>query len=403
MLGKADTPLWHVSELNFRPEVRSGMAPPKKIIVFDETLREGEETPGVTMSISDKVELARRLVDLGVTEAMIGYVGYIEELAEAANAIKRACPSLQLTGYVRVLSRDLDAEIEKTLACEVDWIDVNVPCSEYYLSGYGVSVGEVLDRSMSLITRLKPHGRKITYGPSDTSRADLDFVKVLCREAVKAGAQRVRVYDTLGVLNSEATRFWIAELKRTVGAAQLQYHIHDDFDMSVACTCAAATAGADVIDLSFNGLGDRAGNTPFEAAIVALTCLYGVDTGIRTEKLYEVAKYVEAMTGVALQRNRPITGQNTFIHESDSHILAVLSGRDGAIEPFSPQLVGQKRSLYFGSTTGRDSIVRKGELMGIPLDESQVDTILEAMKEKVRERGYAAEEQIEQLIRVAAI
>ncbi|MCL5935067.1 MAG: hypothetical protein M1543_00990 [Firmicutes bacterium] len=396
MSGKEQ--LWHVGESNYTPEVRTGMNLPKRVYVFDETLREGEETPGVNMTIQDKVEIARLLEEIGVTELNVGYMGYIAEHAEAAKAIKKACPKIKLTGYIRAHgSAKVDDALAVARDAGVDKVDVNIPGSDYQFAVKDLTKGLVIDISAEAIGKAKNKGFEVTYGPYDTTRIELNFLKTLLKAGEAAGASRIRAYDTLGVLNPPATRWWVSELVKAV-SIPIQYHCHDDFGMSVANTCAAVEGGAEVVDLVVNGLGDRAGNTSFEETVLALECLYNVDTGIDLSALCKLSKLVEKISGIPVPPNKAVVGKNTFIHEADIHVQAILSGRWYTFEPYHPSVVGQERIVYFGSTTSSDSVEMKAKQMGVCLSQAQVAAALEKIQVIVKGKTYATEQEVSEII-----
>ncbi len=394
------TKMCDVGELNFTEGALAGMDLPRRVYVFDETIREGEETPGVTMTIKDKVDICVKLEEAGVYETNTGYVAYIPEHAEACREIHKVCKKLRLNGYIRAHGGgDLEKDLEFALTLPMDQIDINIPCSEYQFRIKGITKEYTLDRAVKAISTAKKMGHKnITFGPFDNTRADLNFLKKLLQAGIEAGANRVRVYDTLGILHPAATKWWMKELKNAV-KVPIQYHCHDDFGMAVANTCAAVEGGAELIDLVVNGLGDRAGNCSMEETVMALECLYHVDTGFKLEKLMDISQMVERISQILLPKNKPIVGSNTFIHEADIHVAAILSGRTDTFEPFKPELVGQKRQIYFGSTTSSDSVISLAENRNLKLNMSRVDEILERIRKEVDAKGYANDSEVEQFIK----
>jgi 2-isopropylmalate synthase len=388
-----------VGEINFLPGARAGMALPPRVYVFDETIREGEETPGVTMTVKDKVNIAVKLEEAGVWETNVGYVAYIPDHAEACKQVKKATSKLRLNGYIRAHGGgNLEKDLEFAKSLPMDQIDINIPCSEYQFQIKKINKEYTLERTHQAISTAKKMGFNITFGPFDTTRTDLDYLKKLLKVGVEAGANRVRVYDTLGILNPPATRFWIQEIKKAINVP-IQYHCHDDFGCAVANTCAAVEGGAEIVDLVVNGLGDRAGNCSMEETVMALECLYRVNTGFKLEKLMDLSRLVEGITKIALPKNKPIVGANTFIHEADIHVAAILSGYSNTFEPYKPDLVGQKRQIYFGSTTSSDSVIALAESRKLKLDKSRLDDIMEKIKKEVNKKGYASDTEVEKFIK----
>ena len=388
-----------VGEINFLEGAKAGMNLPPRVYVFDETIREGEETPGVTMTIKDKVEIATMLEQAGVYETNVGYVAYIPAHAEACKEVRKACKKLRLNGYIRAHGGgNLEKDLEFAKSLPMDQIDINIPCSEYQFQIKGISKGYTLDKAYHAISTAKKMGFSITFGPFDTTRTDLNFLKTLLKVGVEAGANRVRVYDTLGILHPAATRFWIKEIKGAINVP-VQYHCHDDFGCAVANTCAAVEGGAELVDLVVNGLGDRAGNCSMEETVMALECLYRINTGFKLEMLMDLSRLVEKISKIALPKNKPIVGSNTFIHEADIHVAAILSGHTDTFEPYKPELVGQKRQIYFGSTTSSDSVIMLAEKRNLKLNEKRLDDIMARIQKEVDKKGYASDSEVEALIK----
>ena len=231
---------FYVGEINFFDEVRADMALPKRVYVTDETLREGEEAPGVVFTVDDKVEMAKMLEDIGVYETNVGYVNYIEEHAEAAKRVIKACPKLKTSCYIRAFARkdireEMKREVEFALELGVHQIGILTPVSDYQLTARGLSKGRVRDDSVAAVEVAKKCGASVTYAPYDTTRTEFNYLKTLLKDTVQAGADRVLVYDTLGVLNPQATLYWMREIRKTVNVP-IQYHCHTDFNLAVANT-----------------------------------------------------------------------------------------------------------------------------------------------------------------------
>jgi isopropylmalate/homocitrate/citramalate synthase len=389
---------WYPSPLNHHPEVEKLMTLPQKITVFDSTLREGEETPGVVMSLETKVRIAEKLVELGVVEAEIGYVGYIEDHAYVVKALRERKLPLMLGSLIRMWSPNFKMEIDKAVELGVDILELCGGASDHQLRIRNMSHGQLMDRMIEATEYARSSKKIIDYYPYDSVRTDLSYMKALLKYGVEAGANRVHVSDTLGNASPLATRFFIQEMKKVI-SVPVQYHCHNDFGTAVANTCAAVEGGAEIIDLIINGLGDRAGNTNFQETVMTLTCVYGVETGIKLEKLYEVCKFVEEITKFRMEENKPIVGKFCFVHESDIHVQALLSGYWSAFEPFLPEVVGQKRLNYFGSTTSREPILLKAKNMGFQLSSDQVENVLNRIKKEIDKKGFALEEEVTEFIK----
>jgi len=390
-----------VSEFNFVPEVRSQWFLPERVYITDETLREGEETPGAIMTTESKLKIAGVLERIGVYETNVGYVCSIEDHAEFSRKVNKQCPKLETSAFIRVYGEkgDFKDRVKYAMDTGLDRIAVLIPVSEYQFKvRKGFSKWKAFEDAIVSVQKAKDAGiKKITFAPYDTTRTDLDYLKILLKTAVAEGADRALVYDTLGVISPQATFYWIREIKKAI-TVPLQYHCHNDFGLAVANTCAAVTAGVEYIDIVVNGLGDRAGNASFEETILSLEGLYRVNTGIDTTALYDLCKLVEELTQVAIPENKPVAGKNTFIHESDIHVAALLSGNAPAFEPYEPTVVGQERTIYFGSTTSVDSLETMAESMNVKLSDKQIEEIMKKIRAKVDERGYATDKEVRTFI-----
>lgn len=392
---------FNVSEFNFVPDVTSRWFLPKRVYITDETLREGEETPGAIMTTESKLEIAEILESMGVYETNVGYVSTNKDHAEFARKVKKRCKKLETSAYIRVYGEkgDFKDRVKYAMDNGVDRIAVIVPVSEYQFKvRKNFSKWKAFEDAIVCTRKAKECGVKITFAPYDTSRTDIDYLKILYKTAVSEGADRVLAYDTIGVLCPDATFYWLRELKKAVGVP-FQYHCHNDFGLAVANTCAAVTAGVEYIDIVINGLGDRAGNGNFEETVLSLEGLYHVNTGIDTTKLFGLCKLVEKLTKVALPANKAVSGMNTFIHESDIHVAALLSGNAAAFEPYQPHVVGQERTIWFGSTTSISSLETMAENMKIKLSDTQIDNIMREIKAKIDKVGHATDKEVESFIK----
>jgi len=390
----------HVSDNNFEKEVTDQWFLPERVYVTDETLREGEETPGAIMSIESKLKIAEVLEGMGVYETNVGYVSSIEDHAEFSRKVKKKFPKLETAAYIRVYGEKGDFKDRVKYAADtgVDRIAVLVPVAEYQFAiREKFNKWKVFEDAIICTQKAKDCGVNITFAPYDTSRTDTDYLKTLYKTAVDEGADRALAYDTLGVMSPQATFTWIRKLKEAVNVP-FQYHCHNDFGLAVANTCAAVTAGVEYIDIVVNGLGDRAGNANFEETIMSLESLYNVNTGIDTTKLFDLCKLVENETKIAVPQNKPVNGKNTFIHESDIHVEALMSGQAEAFEPYDPSLVGQERTIYFGSTTSISSVEALAEKMNKKISDEQSKSIMKKIRTKVNEKGYATDKEVNTFI-----
>jgi isopropylmalate/homocitrate/citramalate synthase len=390
---------WYPSMYNHHGNVEKLMNLPKKITVFDSTLREGEETPGIKMPPDIKVKIAHKLEELGVTEMEIGYCAYIKAHRDMIKRLKNDGIKAKLGSLIRMWSADYKREIDENVEMGVDILELCGGVSPYQRAIRGFSLGQFMDRMIEATEYARKSNCIVDFYPYDSVRTDMDYLKGLIKAGIEAGADRVHVSDTMGNATPIATRFFVQEIKKVTGAVPVQYHGHNDFGTAVANTCAAVEGGAELVDLVTNGLGDRAGNANLQEVVMTLTCLYGVNTGLKLEKLTDVCKFVAKVTNWHMEENKPIVGNLCFIHESDVHVQAILQGLWNAFEPFLPEVVGQKRQSYFGSTTDRESVEVLAQNLGITLEKKALDEIMVKIKDKIEEKGYATEEEVGEFIK----
>ncbi len=348
------------------------------IEVFDTTLRDGEQTPGISFTRAQKEAIARQLDKLGVDIIEAGFPISSKKDKEAVKSISSLGLSARICGLARLRTADIDACID----CDVDLIHIFVPSSKIQREHTtGMSEDAVKEQSYEMTRYVKSHGFKCMFSAMDATRTDLPFLLDLYRIAEEAGADIVNVPDTVGV----AEPFGIHELVGAVYRAvkiPISIHCHNDFGLAVANTLAAVKAGASQVQVSVNSLGERAGNADLAETVMGLNAIYGLKTRIKTGYLFETAKLVERFSGVHIPVTQPIVGENAFSHESGIHAHGVIK-RSDTFEPgiMTPEMVGHRRRIVLGTHTGRHSIEKKLADIGMVVSREHVEEILERVKE----------------------
>ncbi|MEM3031042.1 MAG: 2-isopropylmalate synthase [Candidatus Micrarchaeia archaeon] len=323
----------------------------RRIKIFDTTLRDGEQLPGVTFKSEEKIEIARALSELGVDTIEAGFP--INSKPEFETVKKIA--DLGLASRVCGLARVLKPDIEACISADVDVVHTFISTSPIHLKWQmGKTQEEVLRLAVEAVELVKSHGLPCIFSPMDATRTPLPYLLKICKAVEKAKADAINIPDTVGVMHPSAMRALIARLRPQL-KCDIQVHCHNDFGLAVANTLAACEAGADEVHVTINQLGERAGNASLEQVVMSLHALYGVKTGIKTERLTEVSRLVEKYSEVYLMPNYPIVGSTAFAHESGIHTHAVLKAAM-TFEPFAPELVGQKRRIVIGKDTGKAAI-----------------------------------------------
>ena len=348
----------------------------KRIRIFDTTLRDGEQTPGVSLTADDKIEIARQLSKLGVDVIEAGFPSSSEGEKKVVRDIAKAGLEPEICALTRATKGDIDAAID----CDVDLIHVFIPTSPVQMK-YAVNLTpeQVLSSTVESIEYVKKHGFKCEFSPMDATRSEMPFLKQVCQAAEKAGMDSLNVPDTVGIMTPKTTIKLIEELK-TVVTVPISTHCHDDFGLAVANSLAAVEAGAAQVHVAVNGLGERAGNASLEEVVMALHLIYKYKTGVNTRLLYSTSRLVSSLTGITVQANKAIVGENAFAHESGIHTRGVTE-KPLTFEPIEPELVGRTRKLVAGKLAGTRGIKAELEEIGIHPTEEQLKEIVQRVKE----------------------
>ena len=372
-----------VSELNSRPEVRKTFPPGRVVQFYDTTLRDGEQSVGVVLTPQQKLEIARGLDDLGVGRIEAGFPRVSAEDAEAFGLIARAGLKAEIWGFGRALKADIDELLRLGAHATV----IETPTSAIKLKAYGLSVEEAKRRAAEAIGYARKNGVTVAFFTVDGTRTDLDVLRDFHRCALDAGAEELVVVDTIGACGPEAVEFLVRSVREWVGMkVPLHFHGHNDFGMATACAVAAVRGGAEWIQGTINGMGERAGNADIGEVAMALTGLYGVPVKLNLTKIREVSGLVRRAAGHELEPWKPVVGENLFMRESGA--VASQFHIPEAIEPFSAELVGATRAIVLGKKSGIDSIAIKARELGISLSAEEQQAALAAVKRAgVEKRG----------------
>ncbi len=381
---------WWSYEGNFSESVRSQMKLPKRITIKDDTLREGEETPGTFFTINQKVEIAKLLEEIGIPEIEVGYAAGIKDHAETFKALKREGVKMKLSSHARMYVEDIKKEVDDILAAEADHINfLLVPSPALKTKN------DVFKRISEGIEYAKSQGASVAFG---SGRVIPKYWKKFLELAIDAKVDRIVVYDGNGCTLPIAFKDSVIFTKGIVKNIPIEVHTHNDLGLAVATTLAGVEGGAEVLDVVFNGLGDRAGNAATEEVIMALEILYGINTNIKLDRILQVSKLIEKFSKTPLQPHKPIVGKNCFIHESDLHVEQILTGNWVIWELYQPYVVGQTRKLIFGATTLQDRAIKaKLVKMGLEPSQKHLSILRNKIQEKIKNQDYITEQELETL------
>ncbi|KKL67115.1 hypothetical protein LCGC14_2138220, partial [marine sediment metagenome] len=355
---------WWVSPLNYDSKLRESLTIPKRVYVRDSTIREGEETPGVYYTLNQKIKIVEKLEAIGVDHIDCGYIGQVKEQWELANQIKELGIKLKTYSHLSTNPSRWNSEIKRSLEAKLDYIGFGIVLTPWQLqlfTGDSAITPEVMISLIpSVLKRIRRLGGEVILDCVDATRSELPILKKAIEKGIKNGVKMVMLYDTVGACNIPAISYMIKELKPITKNIPLGIHVHDDFGLGTASTIAAVEHGATYMDLVVNKLGDRAGNTSLEEVVVALEMLYAIDTGVDLAQLTSLSKYIEKTSGVPLPYNKPVVGRNTFLHESELHVMSALE-KDKfwmCFTPYRPEVVGQEEHVIFGPTTLHGDAIR---------------------------------------------
>lgn len=367
---------------------------PKDITIYDTTMRDGEQTPGVCLRTPEKLEIARKLDELGIHQIEAGFPIVSAEEKKSVKAIVNE----DLNADIICLSRTKKEDIDTAIDCGVDGIITFMATSDLHLKHkLKMNKEEALNICMKSIEHAKDHGIFVAFSAEDATRTDLDFLKNIYKKAEEYGVDRIHIADTVGALSPQGAEYLVKELRKDLKTG-IAMHCHNDFGMAVSNTISGFLAGANAASTTVNGIGERAGNAALEELVMALKIIYGLDLGFNLEIFYELSKLVEELTNVKVPENKPIVGKNVFRHESGIHVDAVIE-EPLTYEPFLPEMIGHHRKIVLGKHSGCRAVKAKLDACGIDVTKDELCEIVEKVK-KSREKGkYINDELFNQIVR----
>jgi 2-isopropylmalate synthase len=346
-----------------------------RVRIFDTTLRDGEQSPGVSITPEQKLQIAIKLDRLGVDAIEAGFPIVSHGEVQAIRNIKKSGLNAEICGLARTLNSDIDLVID----CDLSYVHTFIATSNIHMQ-YKLKMApeEVIQKAVNAVEYAKSHGLQVEFSAEDATRSDLTFLTKVFRAVGEAGADRIDIPDTVGYATPEFISNLVGMLKEQI-SVPISLHCHNDFGLAVANSIAGINAGAKCAHVTVNGLGERAGNASLEEFVMALQCLYKKEHNINTKLLYETSKSVSNIMGIAVQANKAIIGENAFGHESGIHTHGILNN-PLTYEPIDPEMVGRKRWLQAGKHAGAHGIRAMLEDFGIECTDEQLHKIVEKQK-----------------------
>jgi isopropylmalate/homocitrate/citramalate synthase len=388
--------IW-TSELNELEEVRKGFDHDKPVKFYDTTLRDGEQAVGVVFNPEEKFKIACGLADLGVGRIEAGFPRVSEADSQAVKRIVEAGLDSEIWGFSRAVKGDLDALIELGIKRTL----IEISTSEVKMKAYGFDREIVLQRLTDAIKHAVDNDMRVLFFPVDSTRSDLGYLQEVYGRAIESGAAEVAVVDTIGACAPEAVEKLIQIVRRWIGPdIPLHFHGHNDFGLGTALAIAAVRGGADWIQGTINGIGERAGNSDICEVALALSCLYDVPVELDLSQARKVSALVQEAGSYRVDGWRPVVGENLFTRESGA--VANQFHIPEAIEPYSADIVSALRRIVLGKKSGLSSIKLKLDELGLEVPEDKYGELLAQVKEQATEAGrLMTDEEFRQLVQTS--
>jgi isopropylmalate/homocitrate/citramalate synthase len=387
---------WWVSPYNLVPDVRKTFSLPPRVEIHDATLRDGEQTPGVVFSVSDKVAIAEKLAECGIDRIEAGMPAVSDQDFKAIKEITR----LGLKSKVYTFVRAMTADIDKSVECGATGVILEIPIGYPKLMWqFKWTWEDVLRKSVDVINYAKKHNLEVVYFPYDTTRArQEDLENLLPRLMEVCQPDSIGIVDTMGCILPEGMKYMVRLVKKLTNGLKVEAHTHNDFGMAVATELAAVEAGAEVVHSCANGLGERTGNAALEELIVALHVLYGYDTHYQLEKLPELGELVRRLSNLPIAVNKPILGSRNFTRESGIGVDLVVK-QPLAMFGTHPALTGRSGDVVLGKKSGKASITYTLEQMGITgTSDEAVNEMLQMVKQRsIDKRGLITPDEFREI------
>lgn len=377
----------------------------KQIKIFDTTLRDGEQTPGVNLNIQEKLEIARQLAKMGIDVIEAGFAIASPGDFEAVKAVAENVKGPVIASLCRAIEKDIDRAWEAVQKAENPRIHTFLATSDIHMKyKLKMTEEEVLERAVAMVKYAKKYCGNVEFSAEDASRTRVDFLYKIIEEVIKAGANVVNIPDTVGYampIEFGGLIKGIRENVPNIDKADISVHCHNDLGLAVANTLAALENGATQLECTINGLGERAGNAAVEELIMGMNTrkdYYGITHNIDTTQIYRTSKLVSSLTGVNVQPNKAVVGANAFAHESGIHQHGVLSEKT-TYEIMTPESIGlSQNKMVLGKLSGRHAFEDRLKELGYTLAADEIQKAFEKFKNLADKKKVVLDRDIEALV-----
>jgi 2-isopropylmalate synthase len=377
----------------------------KRLVIFDTTLRDGEQSPGASLNVPEKLEIAQQLARLGVDVIEGGFPVTSPGDFEAVQLMAKKVKGPEICGLARCVKKDVDAAWGALKSAKRPRIHLFLATSDIHLEKkLKMTRPQVLDRIGEMVAYAKKHCASVDFSPEDAVRSDFNFLVQAIKTAIEAGATAINVPDTVGYgIPFEFGGMIRRLITETPGAerAVFSVHCHNDLGLAVANSLAAVQNGVRQIECTINGIGERAGNASLEEIVMAINTrkdLFPFETGVVTEEIYRTSRLVSRLTGMQVQPNKAIVGANAFAHESGIHQDGVMKNRQ-TNEIMTPESVGVPSSqIILGKLSGRHALQKRMKELGHELDGKALDDVFALFKALSDKKKYVFDEDLLTLV-----
>ena len=347
---------------------------PKRIRILDSTLREGEQHPGVSFTVKQRIQIAWELDYFGVDQIEISPIISPDHAIATKTIIKQGLKA-DIVAHGRALKEDIDISRK----CDASWVAAYLGISDIHLKDkLRISRDEALDRAVKTVEYAKSHGLKIRFTVEDGSRADPQFLIKVCKAIEEAGVDRISLPDTVGILRPMGMYNFVKRIRSEI-KTPLDAHVHNDIGFALANAFAACDAGVDQIHTTIDGIGERTGIPSLAETAVALTYLYKSPNDFRLDMLSDLSRLIEQYTTIKPYDSKPIVGSSAFKHKAGTHLAAVLKN-PAAYEPIKPRDVGNIRRIVFGELAGKTGAEHLMAVLGLKKDAANAKSIAVGLK-----------------------
>ena len=376
-----------------------------RVYIFDTTLRDGEQSPGISLNVREKLEIADQLVRLGVDIIEAGFPVTSPGDFEAVHAIAKKIKGPVVAGLARAVNPDIDRAWDAVKVAERPRVHTFIMTSDVQIEHQlKKSKDEVVEMAVAAVRRAKGYCEDVEFSPMDATRSDFDFLVRILDATIEAGATTVNIPDTVGYALPDEFGELIAELMKALPALNdvvISVHCHNDLGLSVANSAAAVANGATQVECAINGLGERAGNTALEEIAMVLEVRkkeLDVTTGIRHQEITRTSRLVSNLTGYPVQYNKAIVGRNAFAHSSGIHQDGVIKHRT-TYEIIDPKMIGLEESkLVLGKTSGRHAFRTHLATLGYELEDAELERAFGQFKTLADKKAQITNEDIDAIV-----